>query len=265
MNALSPRQNQILEQLELCNGTLSSNDLAEHFVVSVQTIRRDMNELSDQGLVQRVHGGITLPRHNRNLTFNNRNELNLSAKLAIARSVASDIPQGSSVLLGIGTTPARIAQAMAKHPGAQVITNNLQAALALTANPAIEILFAGGRIRSSDQDCCGEDTLAFFDRFQADIAIFGVGGISADGELMDFSLEESAITRTLVNRSHQKWLVADQSKYLRSAPVRSATLDDIDRFYLDTLLPPLATLCQHHALHPTLCNDPAGEHTHESA
>ena len=74
-----------MERLHETNGALSSAEITTAFNVTVQTIRKDLNELSEKGLVRRVHGGICLPSDNHNLSFDNRTVLNLSAKQKIAR------------------------------------------------------------------------------------------------------------------------------------------------------------------------------------
>lgn len=240
--SLSERQNRILAFLNQAGGNLTSTELTDAFDVSVQTIRKDLNELSNLGLVQRVHGGITLPRQNRNLSFSNRQVINLDAKRSIAQAVADRLPEGASVFLGIGTTPQQVAQALLGHPGLQVVTNNLNVALTLCRNPNIETLIAGGRIRPSDQDVMGEDTTRFLRRFQVNFGIFGIGGLSESGELMDFSLEESHLSRAILDCSDQRVLVADSSKYLRSAPIRTGLLDEVDLFVTDHLPEPVEAL-----------------------
>ncbi|MBA4502434.1 DeoR/GlpR family DNA-binding transcription regulator [Marinobacterium marinum] len=239
---LSERQNRILALLNQAGGSLTSSELTQAFEVSVQTIRKDLNILSHQGLVQRVHGGITLPHQNRNLSFSNRLVINLAAKQAIAQAVAARLPEGASVFLGIGTTPQQVARALLHHPGLQVITNNLNAAVTLCQNPNIETLVAGGRIRPSDQDLMGEDTTRFLRRFQVNFGILGAGGINAKGELMDFSLEESHLSRAIIDCSDQCILVTDSSKYLRSAPVRTGCISEVDMFVTEQLPAPINAL-----------------------
>jgi len=239
---LSERQNRILARLDQSDGILTSAELTDTFQVSVQTIRKDLNELSNRGLVQRIHGGITRPRQNRNLSFSNRQVINLEAKRAIARAVVERLPEGASIFLGIGTTPQQVAQALLDHPGLQVITNNLNAAVTLCRNPNIETLVTGGRIRPSDQDLMGEDATRFLRRFQVNYGIFGIGGLSARGELMDFSPEEAHLSRAIIECSDQCILVADSSKYLRSAPVRSGRIQEVDLLVTDQLGAPLKTL-----------------------
>ncbi|MCV6609832.1 MAG: DeoR/GlpR family DNA-binding transcription regulator [Amphritea sp.] len=241
--ALSDRQQEILDWLKQSGELLSSNQITEAYAVSPQTIRKDLNELSKRGLVQRVHGGITLPARSSNLSFANRQVINLRAKQAIAREVVKLLPEGCSIFLGIGTTPEQIAHALSEHPGLRVITNNINAALATCQNPNIETMIAGGRIRPSDQDIMGEDTTRYLRRFRVNFGIFGIGGLSARGELLDFSPEESYLSQAIIECSDQRILVADCSKYLRQAPVFTAGLSQIDQLFIDSPHPQIQELC----------------------
>lgn len=241
--ALSNRQQEILNWLKQSGELLSSNQITEAYDVSPQTIRKDLNELSKRGLVQRVHGGITLPARSSNLSFANRQVINLSAKQAIAREVVKLLPEGCSIFLGIGTTPEQIGHALLHHPGLRVITNNINAALATCQNPNIETMLAGGRIRPADQDIMGEDTTRYLRRFRVNFGIFGIGGLSAKGELLDFSPEESYLSQAIIECSDQRILVADSSKYLRQAPVLTAGLDQIDQLFIDSPHEQIQQLC----------------------
>ncbi len=255
---LSPRQQQILQQLRNTeqdqSEMITSAMLTEHFNVSVQSIRKDLNLLSDLGLVKRVHGGITLPVQSYNLSFTNRQVINLAAKKAIARKVVATLPKGASIFLGIGTTPQQIAQELIHHPGLTVVTNNLNAGLVLCQNPNIDIYLSGGKIRHSDQDVTGEDCTRFLSKFHLNFGIFGVGGIAENGALLDFSPEESHISSAIINNCDKCILVADKSKYLRSAPIKTATISQADRFYIDQLPAPLAATCKQAGVEVIECN-----------
>jgi len=240
---LSPRQVEILRLLKANAGNVSSTELTEHFAVSVQTIRKDLNELNQQGLVNRVHGGIQLPTQSHNLSFSNRQVIHLQEKKQIAINLAEFLPEGASIFLGIGTTPQQLALQLLHHPGLTVVTNNLNAAVALCRNPNIQTYMVGGRIRATDQDVVGEDATNYFRKFQVNYGICGTGGISAQGDLLDFSPEESHLTQTILDNCEQRILIADHHKYLRSAPLKSGHLKQIDRFFTNQLDAPLAELC----------------------
>ena len=98
--SLSTRQEKILDQLYRADGVLLSTDITDSFGVTVQTIRKDLNELSELGLVRRVHGGIKAPGSDVNVSFNNRTIMNLEAKQNIARKVVSLLPENTSIFLG---------------------------------------------------------------------------------------------------------------------------------------------------------------------
>jgi len=244
--SLSTRQKQILEYLQHAHGVLSSELLSQRFDVSAQTIRKDMNELSDKGMVRRVHGGITLPSPNDNLSFTNRELLNLSAKQKIAQRVADALPEGSSIFLGIGTTPKHVAQALLDHPGLTVVTNNINAALTLSRNPNLAIYLAGGAVRPSDEDTVGETTTRFYRQFNIKIGIFGVGGFNERGQLLDFTPEEANLTRAIIEQSQECWLVADKTKFGRYAPVVSGELSEIHKLFADEETKEFSTLCLTH-------------------
>ncbi|CAM3788010.1 DeoR/GlpR family DNA-binding transcription regulator [Vibrio aerogenes] len=243
---LTARQKEILRYLAQTPGVLSSSLLSEKFDVSVQTIRKDMNELSDKGLVRRVHGGISFPSDNDNLSFSNREVIHLTAKQKIAQRIVEDLPQGISIFLGIGTTPKQVAHALLDHPGLTVVTNNIHASLIMSRNPQINVYLAGGAVRSSDEDTVGESVTRFYRQFNIKIAVFGVGGLSQKGELLDFTPEEADLTQAMMAQSQTCWLIADQSKYQRYAPVVSGKLDAVERFYSDQHHADIADLCFKH-------------------
>lgn len=240
---LSDRQSQIIEFLTSRGGTLASSELTTSFDVSVQTIRKDLNELSDLGLVRRVHGGITLPTQSRNLSFTNRQVINLEEKKHIARLAASHIPNGSSLFLGIGTTPSQIAEHLIYHNDLRVVTNNLNAALALCGNTNIETYMVGGRVRHTDEDVVGEEATTQFRNFQVNYGICGVAGISDTGHLLNFSSEESHLFKAILENCEKRILVADHHKFMRSAPVKSGHLSDFDLLLTNHLPTQLKTLC----------------------
>ena len=233
-----------MDRLYQSNGELSTTDITSQFNVTIQTIRRDLNELSELGMVRRVHGGINLPSSNQNVSFSNRTIMNLQAKQNIARKVVEILPADTSVFLGIGTTPQQVAQALLGHPGLTVVTNNINVALTLCRNPNIETHLAGGKVRANDQDVMGFETLEFMSNYNIQYGVFGVGGINKNGQLLDFSSEESNITRTIIKHSETQILVADNTKMNRYAPVITGELKDINFLIMDVISKPVVKLCE---------------------
>lgn len=232
---LDARERQILEQV-LRSGFAGIDDLAQRFEVTPQTIRRSVNRLCEQGLLRRVHGGVDSPRHG-NLPYPRRQILNLDAKRRIANAVAAFIPDGASVSIGIGTTPAQVAVALRAHTRLRVITNSLNVATALGGNPGIEVTIAGGPLRPTDLDVVGSGAVSCFSAFKTDFAVFGVGGIDRDGTLLDFDVAEVATRQAMADNCRTSLLVADASKFGRPAIARGGRLGDADHLFIDGPVP----------------------------
>ncbi|AHY52671.1 MULTISPECIES: DeoR/GlpR family DNA-binding transcription regulator [Bradyrhizobium] len=237
LSTTTERQAHILEIVR-GEGFASIEHLATRFDVTQQTIRRVVNALCDQGLLRRIHGGVSLPVQNQNLAYGSRQGLNADAKQRIAHATARFIPDGASLMIGLGTTPEYVAQALSHRQDLRVITNNLNVAAAFARNPDVEISIAGGTLRPLDRDIVGEAAARFFAGFRADYGIFGVGGIDQDGALLDFQAGEVQARQSIVANSRTAVLVADATKFGRNATVRGGHLDDCHHFFTDGPLPP---------------------------
>jgi DeoR family glycerol-3-phosphate regulon repressor len=231
------RQPDILEIARI-EGKVMVEDLAERFNVTVQTIRRDLTELANAGKLERVHGGAILPSGVTNIVYEERRRLHEDAKQSIARTCAAAIPDSASVFLDIGTTTEAVAQALLDHSNLMVVTNNMNVANILLANPDCEIVVAGGTLRRADNGLVGNITARTIENFKFDYAILGCSAMDEDGDLLDFDIQEVLVGQTLLKRSRGVFLVADHSKFQRNAPVRIGSLQDIDRFFTDCPLPP---------------------------
>lgn len=219
-------------------GFVSIETLAAHFAVTEQTIRRDVNALCDQGVLRRRHGGVELPIERENLPYDNRKVLNLAEKRAIAARVAALIPDGASLFFSIGTTPELVAQALRGHAHLRVFTNNLNVAAACCGNPTFETTIVGGRLRNRYRDVVGHEVNVFFSQYKVDFGIFGVGGIDAEGALLDFAEEEVRAREAILANSRRSILIADHTKFGRNAVVRGGAITDVDAFCTDRPLPP---------------------------
>ncbi|WP_294619747.1 DeoR/GlpR family DNA-binding transcription regulator [uncultured Roseovarius sp.] len=230
------RQPDILE-IARTEGKVMVEDLAERFNVTVQTIRRDLTELANAGKLERVHGGAILPSGVTNIVYEERRRLHEDAKQSIARACAAEIPDSASVFLDIGTTTEAVAHALLDHSNLMVVTNNMNVANILLANPDCEIVVAGGTLRRADNGLVGNITARTIENFKFDYAILGCSAMDEDGDLLDFDIQEVLVGQALLKRSREVFLVADHSKFQRNAPVRIGSLQDIDRFFTDRPLP----------------------------
>jgi DeoR family transcriptional regulator, glycerol-3-phosphate regulon repressor len=234
---MTPRQRQLLDFLRQ-NGDSSVQDLARVMRVTTQTIRRDVRSLEEEELVARYHGGVGLPSNVENIDYAQRQVMNVDAKRRIARLVAQQVESGRSLILNIGTTTEEVARALAHHRGVRVVTNNLNVAAILAGNEQSEVFVAGGLVRHRDRGIVGEATLDFIRQFKVDVGVIGVSSIESDGTLLDYDYREVRVAQEIIAQSREVWLVADHSKFTRSAMVRLGHLSEVDRFFTDGPVPP---------------------------
>ena len=215
------------------DGKVSVEGLARHFNVTLQTIRRDLTVLSDQGRLERVHGGAVLCSGIANIGYEDRRILNGTSKSAIARACAAEIPEGASLFLNIGTSTEAVARELLRHRNLLAVTNNMNVANILVGNPDCEIIIAGGVLRRSDGGLVGNVTTRMIEQFKFDFAVIGCSALDEDGDLLDFDFQEVNVSQTIMHQARKTFLVADHSKFHRTAPARIATLRDVDVFFTD--------------------------------
>lgn len=256
---LTPRQ-QAIFHLARERRLVMVDDLADRFGVTRQTIRRDLNEMVDRRVLSRTHGGAMLAGGVANLGYADRRAHAGPAKAAIAAAAARDIPNDCSLFLTIGTTTEAVARALIDHRNLLVITNSLNVAQILSANPEIEVIVAGGVLRRADNGLVGEATLDLIAQFKVDQAIIGVSAVDADGSLLDFDVREVRAVRAVLENARRSVLVTDRSKFQRAAPVRIAPLAALDALYTDGPPPPdIAALCRRDGVAVTVAQPAPGE------
>jgi len=220
------------------NGYVSTESLVEHFNVSPQTIRRDLNELADENKIRRHHGGATTQQSSVNTSYNDRKERQSHVKDAIAQALVKYIPDSATLFIDIGTTPEYIAKELVKnHKGLRIVTNNINVASILMANDDFKVILAGGEVRNRDGGIVGEATLDFIKQFRLDFGIIGISGIDYDGSLLDFDYHEVRVKQAIIENSRSVFLAVEHTKFGRNAMVNLGNISELDMLITD-LTPP---------------------------
>lgn len=214
-------------------GFVTIEKLAQQFDVTVQTIRRDLTQLADEGKVQRFHGGAGLPSSVENIDYSARKVLNPAEKQRIAQLVARQIPDHSSLFINIGTTTEAVARELLGHQDLRFITNNLNVALILAAKPEFKVVVAGGTVRSRDGGIVGQSANDMIAQFRVDVAIIGISGIDEDGTLLDYDYDEIRAAQAIMDNARQVFLVADHSKFSRRPMVRAGSITSVTALFTD--------------------------------
>lgn len=243
------RQEQIIALLKK-NGFTRIDDMVEHFKVTPQTIRRDLNELAKADKIRRYHGGANVESSTENTAYQTRKIMDLEAKEKIAAELVRMIPDGASLFINIGTTTETIARALLEKKQLKVVTNNLHVAMILGAKEDFSVVIAGGEVRHRDGGVIGEATEDFIRNFRMDFGIIGISGIDNEGALLDFDYREVRVAQAIIDNSRKVLLAADHSKFGRNAMVRLGNISQADHFFTDAPPPTaIGKLLKEHNVH----------------
>ncbi|MCK3655572.1 transcriptional regulator [Pasteurellaceae bacterium Macca] len=230
-------RHQKIIQLITQRGYVSTEELVAELAVSSQTIRRDLNELAENNLIRRHHGGAGSPSSSENSDYIDRKHFFSQQKNIIGNRVAEMIPNGASLFLDIGTTAEAIAAALCQKQNLRIVTNNLNAAHLLMHKEDFQITIAGGGLRP-DGGIIGEATVNFIDQFRLDYCILGISAVESDGSMMDYDYHEVQVKRALMRNARHIVLATDHSKFSRNAIVRLGNIKEINHLFTNRALPP---------------------------
>ncbi|MCB1447554.1 MAG: DeoR/GlpR transcriptional regulator [Rhizobiaceae bacterium] len=231
-----PRHKEILD-IARTQGKVLVEELATRFEVTPQTVRKDLNDLCQKKLLNRIHGGAVFPSGTENMQYEQRRQIAAQEKDAIGRAAAALIPDNASLFVNIGTTTEAVGQALLDHGRLMIITNNINVANKLRIYPQFEVVIAGGVVRGTDGGIVGEAAVDFIRQFKVDYAVIGASAIDDDGALLDFDFREVKVAQAIIANARHVILVSDSTKFERTAPVRIAHLSQMRTFVTDRCLP----------------------------
>lgn len=207
-------------------------ELAARMGVSTETIRRDLDELTEQRLINRTYGGA-VRSPGAEPAVGERHGLLVAERERIARAASARIKPGAMVMIGSGATTTHVARRIAiDHRRLTVVTHSFSVATVLALNPTIDVLMAPGRYLASEGAMVGALTTRFFGDYAADVAIVGASGLTSEGAT-DAMVEEAAVYGTIVSRAAEVLMVADRSKFDQVFPARFASWREIGTLVSD--------------------------------
>lgn len=210
-------------------------ELARIFKVTEVTIRQDLEKLEDEGLVVREHGGAFLkdiPRQAEGLTLSNQS--NLALKEMIAATCVSYIESGDTIILDSGSTTTEIAKKLIGYKDLTVITNALNIALMLGAEPGIEVIMTGGEFKPPTLSLTGQKAADFFEGLNVQKLFLATAGVTLKAGLTYPSLSDLVVKRAMINAADTTYLVADHTKFGKNALASLGALSLIDYIITDS-------------------------------
>lgn len=220
-------------QIEMLNLILSTrtvtvDELSKMFNVSAMTIRRDLNQFEEEGLIKRVSGGaIVATEGQKEPSYKVRIFSNAKQKEKIASLLEQNIDDNELIYLDIGSTCLQCAQRIG-NKNITIVTNWVPNMLELSKYPNCEIISTGGVICKEELSSIGVSAFNAVGNFSFSKAVIGVGGIDEDG-ISDYRMVSVEIKRRVIQCAKEVIVVADHSKFGKSSPVHIASLNKINK------------------------------------
>ncbi len=229
------RRRYILAMLQR-HGKVVVTELSTDLHVSIDTIRRDIRELAEAGLLQRVHGGA-LPPSETSIDYRVRQEHAPQAKAAIARAAVQLLRNGHVIFLDGGTTTLQVAQYLPRTLHATIITNSPPIALALAEHAYVDVYLIGGQLFKSSLITVGAAAIAEVQMTRADVCLVGVCSLHPEHGLSVPDREEAYLKRLMITNAAETMALVSAEKLGTLAPYIVAPLRDITGIVTDASVP----------------------------
>lgn len=228
------RKKQILELLNK-EGSVRVLALSRYFDTSEVTIRNDLADMENKGLLSRVHGGaVSTYKPYYNMNLNQRLATNQQQKSIIADKIASMVEDNDTIMLNSGTTTLMVFRALPQHFNLSIVTNSISIALEAASNPNFNIILLGGLINSKYQFTFGDDANRQLKDYHADKLILSVDGIDVNSGYSTYYDKEAEIDRIMLRQANLAIVAADFSKFNRRAFTKISDLSTADYIVTDT-------------------------------
>ena len=219
------RRQLILDRLGR-DGRVVVADLSSSLHMSLDTIRRDLQELADAGLVRRVHG-VALPPAVGSRPYAVRREQAPAAKAAIATATVDLLRDGQVILLDAGTTTLEVARHLPASLQATVITNSPPIAVALAEHPSVDVTMLGGMLDKNAHALVGAATVEALRSVRADVLILGVCSVHPEIGITVLDLEESYVKRAMIANAAEVVAVSSAEKLGSAGPYVVGSVDEL--------------------------------------
>lgn len=214
---IEERRKTILELLN-AKGKVRVNELARLFATSEVTIRCDLTELENEGLLERVHGGaVGTYKAYINMSFQERARTRESEKRAVAQYAASLVSDGDTVLMNSGSTIYYVAQELSGKKSVNIVTNSVLILQQIDFKRNQRVILLGGNFDEQNQFTYGDDALQQLSRYRTDKFIMSVDGLSLEEGITTYNYLEAEVNRRMMERAKSTIVVCDYSKIGRSS------------------------------------------------
>lgn len=216
------------------NRMVKAYELSEHFHVSMETVRRDLETLEKEGYLTRVHGGaVVKTMQGLGPEYTLRENKNYEQKLLIGRAAADLVEDGDTIIIDLGTTTLEFAKFLYNKKNLTVFTNAIQIAVELVKNPEMRVILIGGNLRSGELATSGYLAEDVVDHFYVDKAFLGIGGITKNLGFGDYQIEEANLRRHYIAHSQKVIALVDYTKFGVKTLNHICGFDEVDILVTD--------------------------------
>ena len=230
---INERQEKIMRLIS-AGKRVKINDLVEKLGVSIATVRKDLEILEKGSMLKRVYGGaVSVAPKGIEAEFLSRELQNREEKIMIAKQIAEMVEDGDTIALDNGTSTQMIAKQLLQKHNLTIITNSIMAAITLINGSNFNVYMVGGQLRGSEMATSGLMSVDIIKQFSVDKAIVGCSGISRNGWITDYNLEESQVKKAMIDIAKITIVAADSSKIGIEAFAKVSSLKNIDTVVSD--------------------------------
>ena len=241
--SITNRQEKILNILNE-RTFITVNELAKITFTSPSSVRRDLTHLQNNGLVERTHGGVSMPSPIKGVaSFYDRSNKNIKEKRMIAKKASALLKDGQNIIIDSSSTAAFILPHIAKFSSITVFTNNLSTALR-AIELGINTHCIGGRAINNSVVLSGTETYKTLSNIKADILFFSSQSLNINGDISDSTEEENYVRALMLEASKKTVFLCDNEKFNKTSLHKLCNIDDIDIAIFNQAFDGLNTKCK---------------------
>ncbi len=230
MNAKQRREQIMARLYEI--GHVEVRDLAALMEISEATVRRDLRVLADDGSIELVYGGATLP-HTSDFSFLSKAQRNIDAKRIAGRLAAELVEDHDQLYLDSGTTCLEMCPHLRSKRGLSVVVNSVRLVTELGNVPTLSVIMLGGQFRNDRMDTVGPLTSAMIEQLRGYQAFIGADGLSMDFGITAGDIDSAYLNRQVIRNAREAILVVDHTKFMTPSLFKLAEFEAISRIVTD--------------------------------
>ncbi|GKU85145.1 DeoR/GlpR family DNA-binding transcription regulator [Niallia sp. NCCP-28] len=226
------RQSEIMKQLHEFK-TVKISELSKELNVTRETIRKDLYEMEEKGLVRKVHGGAILNKANLETSYINRKNTNENEKRSIVKRASEFVENGDTLYIDYGTTALLFTREILSKKDLTIITNSLPIANEVIDYSDFEVIIIGGNVRKNEKSLFGPIAYRVIEKLYVDKGFFGIGGVDIKAGFTNVHMGESEVSRLMLEHCQKNIVMADYSKFNTVSMNQVAPIEEVDVLITD--------------------------------